>query len=174
MTSIVGLGVAASLTADEITLKDGRKITGTVVNKVDESLVVELSPGNMILIGQPEVKLHQQNAKGEAAYLEALKSSTDTIESHMQMASVALKNRMLDHQRAHYERVLELDSEHPTARDALGYVKNDDGRWILRDTQMREYRGKVSIGGRRYRFPEILAMQEAERKVYERTRADGQ
>ncbi len=132
--------------------------------KSDDTLVVELSPGNMLLLNQQEVKLHKQNAKGEAAYAEALKLSSDTIESHMQMAGVARKSELPDHEKAHYERIIELDSEHAVARAALGYVKNTDGRWILRDEQMRDGRGKVSIGGNRYRFPELLAMQKAEEK----------
>ncbi len=71
---------------------------------------------------------------------------------------------MLDHERAHYERVIQLDVDHVLARAALGYVKNKDGRWILRDEQMREGRGKVAVGGKRYRFPELILMQEAEEK----------
>lgn len=165
MTILTGLcGGAPALHADDITLKDGRKITGTVVKKTGESLVVELSPGNMVLIGQPEVKVHYQNGKGEAAYLEALKGASDTIESHLLMAGIAHRSQMLDHERAHYERVLDFDPEHALARDALGFKKNDDGRWILRDDEMRLGRGKQSIGGGRYRFPEILAMQAAEEK----------
>ncbi len=35
---------------------------------------------------------------------------------------------------------------------------------MMREELMREGRGKVSIGGRRYRFPEYVAMQEAEEK----------
>lgn len=157
------LGSSLSLHADEVTLKNGRKITGTVVKKNGDTLVVELSPGNMVLVTQAEIKVHQQNGKGEAAYAEALKNSSDTIESHVLMAGVARKNQMLDHERAHYERVVELDPEHAMARRALGFDKNEsDGRWVPIDEQMAG-RGKVSVGNR-YRFPEVLAMLEAEKK----------
>ncbi len=41
-------------------------------------------------------------------------------------------------------------------------MQNKEGRWIPRDEQMREGRGKISVGGKRYRFPEIVELQEAE------------
>ena len=156
--------VTSTIRADDFVFKDGRKITGQVVNKFGTILVVELSAGSMLMIDPQELKVHPQNRKGEAAYAEASKTASDTIESHMQMASTARKCLMPDHEKAHYERVLDLDSEHAVARAALGYVKNKDGRWILRDEQMREGRGKVSAGGNRYRFPELVMMEEAEEK----------
>lgn len=160
----VTLLVTPTISADEITLKDGRKLVGSVVKKNGETLVVELTPGNMILVNQSEIKAHPQNSKGEAGYVEALKKSSDTIESHLQMAIVAQKSLLPDHARAHYERVLELDPDHKNARAALGYTLNEvDGQWILRDELMRKDRGKTLAGGR-YRFPEIVAMQEAEEK----------
>ncbi len=116
-------GTSSAVTADEFTLKDGRKISGTLIKKNEDTLVVELSPGNMLLLAQAEIKVHQQNGKGEAAYVEALKTSVDTIESHLLMASVAHKNLMLDHERAHYERVIELEPDNAVARAALGFVR---------------------------------------------------
>ncbi len=80
-------GTSSAVTADEFTLKDGRKISGTLIKKNEDTLVVELSPGNMLLLAQAEIKVHQQNGKGEAAYVEALKTSVDTIESHLLMAT---------------------------------------------------------------------------------------
>ena len=118
----------------------------------------------MLLINQQEIKVHPQNAKGEAAYAEALKKASDTIESHLYMASLAHKNQMPDHKKAHYERVIELDPDHATAREALGFAKNRiDGSWILRDEQMRDGKGKISVGNR-YVFPELALKQQAEEK----------
>lgn len=165
---LTGLGAIACVTtalqADDFTLKDGRKFTGQLVNKNGDVLVVELSPGNMLLINQQELKVHPQNAKGEAAYAEALKTASETIESHLNMASVAHKNQLVDHKKAHYERIIELDPDHATARDALGFTKNRlDGSWISRDEQMREGRGKIAVG-HRYVFPELSIKQQAEAK----------
>ena len=164
-TAAALVSLAPVALADDFTLKDGRKITGNVVSKRPEgTLVVELSAGNMMLLNQSEIKLHQESSKGESAYVEALKSASDTIESHLEMVNVARKNQLLDHERAHYERILELDPEHVVARRALGYHKNEkDGRWVSRDDEMREGRGKVAVGGK-YRFPELIAMEEAEKK----------
>ncbi len=85
-TSLCLSGLAGpSLRADDFVFKDGRKLTGQVVNKKDDLLVVELSTGSMLLINPQELKVHPQNLKGEAAYAEAIKGASDTVESHLQM-----------------------------------------------------------------------------------------
>ncbi len=166
----LGLVLASSVMpayGDEFLLKDGRRLVGTLRATKDKLMTVELAPGNIVLLRQDEVKQHLRANKNEATYAESMKDAEDTVEFHLRQASLSKKNGLPENEAAHYQRVLDLDPDNAIARAGLGFTRNDDGRWIERDKLMTEGRGKVSIGGKRYRFPELVAMQEAEDKARE-------
>lgn len=167
--------LASQLQADEFVLKDGRKlaghvrsenvIEGTKEKQFEKQFVVEIGPGVMVLVNQTEIKQHVRQSKAERAYAAAsIGEAADTVEYHLKQASWCSKNGMTEHEVAHFERVLDLEPENKVARAGLNLVKSKDGRWIKRDELMREGRGKVLIGGK-YRFPEVVAMEEAQEKV---------
>ncbi|MCC6510449.1 MAG: hypothetical protein IT423_15215 [Pirellulaceae bacterium] len=163
--ALIACSCCSVVRADEFLLKDGRRIVGTVKSTKDKVLVIELSPGTMLLLNQSEVKQHIRPTSAEQAYAESMKSGADTVEFHLEQAATSQKNGLKDYAEAHYQRVLELDSENRIARSSMGYTKGDDGRWIKRNELMTEGRGKVSIGGNKYRFQELIDIQAAEEKA---------
>ena len=153
------------LRADQFVLKDGRTIHGNVKSETpaapgkDKQFVVEIRPDVFMLISQREIKVHAVTTKPERQYAELMKQSQDSVEFHLRLASWCHENTLTEHETAHYERVIDLDPNNQVARAGLKYAEGKDGRWIKRDVMMTEG-GKVNVGGK-YRFPEIVALEEA-------------
>lgn len=165
----LGLGISMAK-ADEFVLKDGRTIRGNLKSERnveslnDKQLVVEMRGGVMLLINGKEIKQHIRASDNEREYFERMKQPLDTIEFHLEMAGWCHAHGLSKYEVAHFERVLELDSENEVARGSLDYIKGKDGRWVKRDQLMTEARGKVREGGK-YRFPELIAIEEAEKQA---------
>lgn len=156
--------------ADEFVLKDGRTLRGLVKSErevaaiKDKQLVVELSPGVLVVIHGREIKQHSRNSAPELEYAQLMKNGEDTIDFHLKMAGWCQEKGLDHHKVAHYERVLDLDPENSTAWTGLEYTQGKDGRWIKREVLMTDGRGKVRDGNK-FRFPEIVALEEAEKKA---------
>lgn len=156
--------------ADEFVLKDGRTLRGLVKSErevaaiKDKQLVVELSPGVLVVIHGREIKQHSRNSAPELEYAQLMKNGEDTIDFHLKMAGWCQEKGLDHHKVAHFERVLDLDPENSTAWTGLEYTKGKDGRWIKREVLMTDGRGKVRDGNK-FRFPEIVALEEAEKKA---------
>lgn len=58
--------------------------------------------------------------------------ATDTVESQLALAQWCDKHKLADQRRAHLTRVLELNPDHPDARQMLGY-RRVNGLWISED-----------------------------------------
>lgn len=174
MTSFVGLETVAGfignsqllgrLSADDFLLKDGRSFHGTLRSETEnvetkvKQYAVEIRPGVMVLVQQPEIRQHVRDSDAAKDYASQISRAEDSVESHLGLAAWCRQHGLVDHEMAHYERVLDLDSENSLARAALKYAKGKDGRWIKRDVLMTEGRGKISVAGK-YRFPEIVAIE---------------
>ncbi len=63
------------------------------------------------------------------AYENVRESLPDSLEAHLHLARVALRGGLIPQSRAHFERVLDFDSDNISARQALGY-RLFQGEWI--------------------------------------------
>lgn len=147
---------AAPAAADEILLRNGRTLEGTVTEAGDT--VVWERPGIRMEIRREEVKevrrtpTPREEFAAKVAALAAVEegerrpSAEALAESRHRLglwcAGRGLKAEAAEQQ----ERALALDPEHAGARRALGYLRVE-GKWRLEEEVMRE-RGLLSVGGR--------------------------
>ncbi len=158
------LGCQVSI-ADEFKLRDGRTLVGQLKSgpKADApQWTVELQSGALIRFpsSQLETNGHVKTADRIKKYNDELQNVVSTAESHAAIAGWCNKNGLKEQELAHYRRALDFNPDHPTARSALRYIKDNAGRWVERDEFMTEGKGKVKVGGK-YVYPEVYAFNEA-------------
>lgn len=177
------IAASTSAVADTFRYKDGRVITGTVRNESSvksgedqvKAYVVEIEPGVMVQVLQNELEYngHERLSEPRQAYVSNVGNMEQTVEQHFLAAGECLKHGLTDLAQAHYRRVLDLDPDNNRARDAAGYDKDRNGRWVKKDVVMGDRRGKVLYKGR-WRFPESVAIEqskeEAKQKLAEATK----
>lgn len=138
--------------ADQLILKSGGRVQGQLlVSPSEKDLVYRFrtSEGVEMTISRSEVeKIEQRGALSASEEYEQKKAQMpDTVEGNLELAHWCAENQMANQKRAHYERVLELDSENAQARRALGYTKMIDGQWRTSSEEMED-QGKVKVNGR--------------------------
>lgn len=156
--------------ADILVLNSGGRIQGQFITppKADDEVYrFRTSDGIVIEIRAQEVaKIEKKGMQSGLEEYELKKSEMqDTIEGNLEMARWCAENQFLSQRKAHYERVLELDSDNLDARRALGYKKMLDGEWRTSDAEMEE-QGKVKYKGRWISTQEKELMEkQAEEKI---------
>ncbi|MDO4627696.1 MAG: HEAT repeat domain-containing protein [Planctomycetia bacterium] len=138
--------------ADILVLKSGGRVQGQFVTPPtaeDVTYRFRTSDGIVIEIRSEEVAEIEKKGvqSGLEEYEQKKAEMKDTVEGNLEMARWCAENQFLSQRKAHYERVLELDSENLDARRALGYKKMLDGEWRTSDAEMEE-QGKVKYKGR--------------------------
>ncbi len=166
--------VASTSHADVFRFKDGRVISGTVkaeqkgeVDKVPVTLwTVELEPGTFMQILDSDLVRngHETLSDAEKQYAQNISKLPPTAEAHFELAGWCSRYGLRDLARAHYLRVLDIDPDHEPARVASGFKKDDNGRWVKIEEVMGGQRGKVRHG-RGWRFPESVAIEQAEEEA---------
>ncbi|WP_153556220.1 HEAT repeat domain-containing protein [Roseimaritima sediminicola] len=156
---------AAPLEAQQtLELTNGVRVTGkarSVDNAKRPYTLLETEDGLRVALPQGDIRRTRSDELTEQ-YRRLAAAVPDDAEAHFEMARWCTKNRLKAQSRFHMRRVIELDPEHGTAREALGYVKRRD-EWIPRAQWERE-RGLVRSGGR-YHLPEDLAEQLASKET---------
>ncbi len=158
--------------ADEFLLKDGRAVTGRAVQQGDSNpqWAVEISQGSYVRFAGSEVSHNgrrQPKPDVLAEYLQELAKVESTAESHAALAGWCSRKGLASQAEAHYFRALDFDPDFSTARAALKYSKDNNGRWVKLDELMIGGKGKVKDGAK-YVYPEVLAIEAARREAREK------
>ena len=169
----VALG-ASGVVADEVHLRDGRVLEGSVT-EVGNSVIVRLNYGE-VRFDRAEV-LRIVDTVDAWDQLEDLRArfSQGTADERYQYAVFCRDNGFEGEAREAFLSVLRVDTDHPGARAALGYVQHQ-GRWITRDDFNRarglvEYQGEwVTPQERDARVADARAEREARRAEREAER----
>jgi hypothetical protein len=136
VTSAAALALAAAAPADEVVLKTGGRISGVVVERTAERVVIETGPG---LVALPMTRVERVVAAPSAlaGYREraARVAPTDAL-GWAELARWAEDRELTTQARDAWQRVLELEPGHPQANAALGRVQVD-GRWLASDDAYR-------------------------------------
>ena len=72
-----------------------------------------------------------------AAYERERSKAEDTLEGHLQLADWCAEHELIDQERAHLTRVIDLSPDHPLARARLGFVRQNGG-WVSASELARE------------------------------------
>jgi hypothetical protein len=160
--------VAATASSDEILLRSGGLVSGVIVERTREAIVVETGPGRVTL----SMALVEKVVEGRSA-LEAYRERAEAlepgdVEGWATLARWAAERDLLTQSRETWQRVLATDPSHREANAALGRVEVD-GTWMGQDEAYRA-RGYVSFEGRWVTPPEheALVRERAAQEASER------
>jgi hypothetical protein len=147
---------AATASSDEILLRSGGRVSGVIVERTRNAIVVETGPGRVTL----SMALVEKVVEGRSA-LEAYRERAEAlepgdVEGWATLARWAAERDLLTQSREAWQRVLAADSSHRDANAALGRVEVD-GTWMGQDEAYRA-RGFVSFEGRWVTPPEHEAL----------------
>jgi hypothetical protein len=126
----------SALAADEVHLRGGGRLSGVVLERTAESVLVEVGPGQIrlpmirverIVVGPSALALYRTRAAALAA---------DDVNGWVRLARWAEAQGLLTQAREAYQRVLDLDPGNAAAHQSLGDVLLD-GQWVSMDESYR-------------------------------------
>ncbi len=165
---------ATTALADEVLLRGGGKITGTIVQRSESAVVVEVGPG-WVTVPMSRVERIQEGRSLLAQYRERAGGlASDDAGGWLELALWARDAGLPTRAREAFEKVLALDPGNVVAHQALGHVALDD-RWVSADEAYRA-RGFVPFEGT-WVTPserESLLRERAEAATAERLRLEGE
>lgn len=116
---------------DTITLKDGRKLIGKVEREEGGRIHLILRYGKMI-ISRADVASIEEGPTPEEIYRDrASEVSDDDLDGILDLARWCEEADLDRESRWEYGRILEIDTDHPKARAALGFVMHEE-KWITK------------------------------------------
>lgn len=157
--------VATVATADELQLKSGGKVVGTVEEVAGErgkQYRVATASGAVLTFDATQVDKHVRQSAEDQAYLARATAAPDTTEGQLALAKWCHEQNLRDEAAQHAQRVVELDPSNAEARRMLNF-KNIDGEWQTRE-QIMQARGLVWSDGK-YRSRQEIALREQAAKI---------
>jgi len=144
---LVATGLAAAAaTPDEIFLRNGGHVSGVVVERTRDAIVVETGPGRVTLSMRLVEKVVEGRSALEAYQERAAALRSGDEEGWATLARWAAERNLLTQSREAWQEVLAADPSHPQANAALGRVEVD-GTW-MGEAEAYRARGYVSFEGR--------------------------
>ena len=140
-----GLSVATA-SSDEILLRGGGRVSGVVVERTRDAIVVEAGPGRVTLSMALVEKVVEGRSTLEAYHERAGALEPGDVEGWADLARWAAERELLTQSREAWQRVLAADPSRPEANAALGRVEVD-GTW-MGEAEAYRARGYVSFEGR--------------------------
>ena len=119
--------VALSARADVVVLKDGRRIEGEIAREDARQVVVKTGLGELTFARADVVEIvRKKTPRAEYAEREA---RAKTAEDFFQLGEWAREAKLAALAKKAWKRALELDADHASARERLGYVRHE-GEWL--------------------------------------------
>ena len=144
----VGPGHTSSAAADEVRLKSGGVLRGELLGNFREGPRVRLRTlaGAEVAVSRGQISSLTRRRLEVERFEQRAARADDTAAAWWELAGWAAEQRLSEPRTRALGRVIELEPDHPAARDALGYT-HVDGRWSTREDRMRD-RGLVLHDGK--------------------------
>jgi uncharacterized protein YkwD len=118
--------------ADVIYLSSGGVVKGAIVQETNDSVTVKTTGGSTSIIPKSEIERIEKGSSPDAMYRERLaKIPLGDAEGHYQLGLWLKKINCKDLAKDEFAKTILLDPEHKFARDELGYIRDQAGRWVL-------------------------------------------
>jgi hypothetical protein len=137
---------AAPATSDEIVLRGGGRVTGVIVERTPDAVVIETAPGRLTFPMKRVEKIVESRSALEEYQERAAALAPGDAAGWATLARWAAERDLLTQSREAWQRVLAAEPSHPEANAALGRVELD-GAWVSEDEAYRA-RGYVQHEGR--------------------------
>jgi hypothetical protein len=154
--AFASVAFAASLLADTVTLKDGKKLEGKITNETETQITIETKSGGIIdeqTVDKASVQSVSKTTPDEAAYasLRTIKLGANSLPTPTQYDNflAAMKSFLAQHPTSKYKAEIEklvADFEAEQKRVSDGEVKLD-GKWL----------GKAEVQRERYQISGAVA-----------------
>jgi hypothetical protein len=151
--------------ADVVILQNGGRIVGKIKDQQDapkESLRIHTEAGGELTISKSTIKQIILQTQSEEEYDRVKGNYGDTAADQWKLAEWCREHRMPTQQKVHLQRIIELDTDHTPARNALGFSKVNN-RWMRREDTMKE-RGYVLYKGD-WKLPQEIDLLERKAKI---------
>lgn len=127
-------------TGETFLINGGGAVEGTLLNPNGRPVRIEIKPGLTLSL---EPKTIQGKIKDEkeqlALYNQVAPLQSDTVENHLEIAAFCKEHYLVDLERVHLNRVLELAPDHEPTRLKLGFFKDKrTGQWTTREEKQSQ------------------------------------
>jgi hypothetical protein len=154
VVGVLALPLAAG--ADEIYLRSGGHLSGLIVERRAEGIVVDVGPGRVTLQAQLVVRIVEGTPAFELFRERSTRLSPTDVKGWLDLALWARAHELLTQSRQALEQVLAVDPGNAVAHRELGHVLLD-GRWMTAEEGYRA-RGYLYFEGNWVRPEERLAL----------------
>ncbi len=163
-----------ALQAEVLELVGGARIEGTWKNRSEDTpqeYLFETIDGVTLRLTNSQVRRVIPLIEEEQTYLQGLAGLEETAEAHAKVVDWCEGVGLRSLGNAHRERLLDLDPEHRPTRATLGYVKTESDGWVHESVHW----GRLGLQrkGNKWRFPEEIAIEEAQTQQRESEAAAG-
>jgi len=121
--------IVSATFADEVVLKDGGRIKGTVTSEDDEQVTINTAAGGFAFDRDKVENIIYERLPAQVFEEELSAIADDDVDALLKLAAWCRRSRLRTQERAVYELVIEADADNEVARTALGYVFHE-GRWL--------------------------------------------
>jgi hypothetical protein len=144
---LLGLLVIPVVTsADELYLRSGGHLSGVVVERRTDAIVLDVGPGRVTLPTTLVERIVESTPTFSVFEERASHLASNDVNGWLQLGMWARDRDLLTQSRQAFEHVVRVDPGNPVAHHELGHVQ-EDGRWMTSDDAYR-MRGFVSYEGR--------------------------
>jgi len=137
---------AAPAVPDEVWLRSGGRVSGVIVERTADAVVIETAPGRLALPMARVEKIVASRSSLEEYRARADALAPGDVRGWVELARWAADRSLLTPSREAWQRVLAAEPSHPEANAALGRVEVD-GAWVTEEEAYRA-RGYVPHEGR--------------------------
>ncbi|GEM_PF-4867355 len=156
--------IPASAPADEVSVRDGRKLLGRVTGETDTGVTVLTYKDGPIEVFAPDVAAVKKSRSLYDTYDEKKSEFEDTPEGRYKLGQWCRDQGLLWQSREEWRRAVELDPEHAAARKSLGDEKRN-GAWVTFE-EIQKKKGLEPFEGRWLKPAEVAKIKFARRPNY--------
>jgi hypothetical protein len=137
---------AATVAADEVFLRGGGRVSGVIVERTQDAVVIETAPGRVTLAMRRVERITEGRSALQEYRERADALAPGDVDGWAALARWAAERDLITQSQDAWQRVLAVDPSHPEANAALGRVRLG-GAWVAEDEAHRA-RGEVMFEGR--------------------------
>ena len=161
--------ISGFLFADELILKDGTVVRGTIEKETPERVIIKTDGGEKVFEKSGVLDI-RRTPSPEEEYAKRAANLDNAAAAHAELGEWCRENKMHERSKKHFEEALKLDPENSAARRGLGCEKVG-GRWLSGD-ELQIAKGNVKFEEKwikKSEAAEILAARRQEAAEYLRT-----